>query len=129
MADPDIDRLNEFNQKIIAEFRANEGRVGGLLAGTPILLLHHIGARSGVERVTPLAYNPHGDDGFVIVASNGGSPTHPSWYYNLKTHPRIKVEVGTKTFTALTEELDSTVRADLWPKLIAAAPPTSGACR
>jgi deazaflavin-dependent oxidoreductase (nitroreductase family) len=122
MADSDIARLNEFNEKIIAEFRANEGRVGGLLAGTPILLLHHIGAKSGVERVTPLAYNPHGDDGFVIVASNGGSPTHPSWYYNLKTNPRIKVEVDTRVFTALAEELDSTVRAALSPKLLASAP-------
>lgn len=122
MANSDIDGINEFNEKIIAEFRANEGRVGGLLVGTPIMLLHHIGAKSGVERVTPLAYHPHGDGGFVIVASNGGSPTHPSWYYNLKTNPRIRVEVGTKKFTALAEELDSTVRADVWPKLIAAAP-------
>jgi deazaflavin-dependent oxidoreductase (nitroreductase family) len=56
------------------------------------LLLHHIGARSGVERVTPLAYTPEGDDGFVIVGSNGGSPTHPSWYYNLKTDPRTVID-------------------------------------
>jgi deazaflavin-dependent oxidoreductase (nitroreductase family) len=122
MADSDIAKRNEFNEEIIAEFRANDGRVGGLLAGTPMLLLHHIGAKSGVERVTPLAYTPHGDDGFVIVAANGGSPTHPSWYYNLKTNPKIKIEVGPEKFTALPQELDSTVRTDLWPKLIAAAP-------
>jgi deazaflavin-dependent oxidoreductase (nitroreductase family) len=122
MADSDIAKRNEFNEEIIAEFRANDGRVGGLLAGTPMLLLHHIGAKSGVERVTPLAYTLHGDDGFVIVAANGGSPTHPSWYYNLKTNPTIKVELDTEAFTALAQELDSTVRADLWPKLIAAAP-------
>jgi deazaflavin-dependent oxidoreductase (nitroreductase family) len=59
----------------------------------------------------------------VIVASNGGSPTHPSWYYNLRANPRIEVEVGTETFTVLAEELDGTTRAELWPKLIAASPP------
>jgi deazaflavin-dependent oxidoreductase (nitroreductase family) len=90
MVDSDIDGSNAFNEKIIAEFRANEGHVGGPLAGTPILLLHHIGAKSGVERVTPLAYHPQADGGFVIVASNGGSPRHPSWYYNLKTIPGSK---------------------------------------
>jgi hypothetical protein len=69
---------NDFNNGIIQEFRANEGRVGGPLAGTPMILLHHIGAKSGIERVTPLACTPHGDGRYVIVASNGGSPTHPS---------------------------------------------------
>ena len=122
MADSDSDSINEFNNKVIEEFRANEGRAGGPLAGTPIMLLHHIGAKSRIERVTPVAYNPQGDGAFVIVASNGGSPTHPSWYYNLKANPRIEVEVGTKRFTALAKELDGTARADLWPKLIEAAP-------
>jgi len=122
VADSDSDSINEFNNKVIEEFRANEGRAGGPLAGTPIMLLHHIGAKSRIERVTPVAYNPQGDGAFVIVASNGGSPTHPSWYYNLKANPRIEVEVGTKRFTALAKELDGTARADLWPKLIEAAP-------
>jgi deazaflavin-dependent oxidoreductase (nitroreductase family) len=122
MADPDSNTISGFNEQVIAEFRANEGRVGGPLAGTPILLLHHIGAKSRTERVTPVAYNPEGDGAFVIVASNGGSPTHPSWYYNLKANPRIEVEVGTDRFTALASELDGTARADLWPKLIKAAP-------
>src|SRR5437763_16015058 len=111
-----------FNDKTIEEFRANEGRVGGLLAGTPMILIHHIGARSGIERVTPLAYTPQGDGRYVVVASNGGSPTHPSWYYNLKANTKIEVEVGTKRFTALAKELDGTARADLWPTLIEAAP-------
>jgi len=68
---------SDFNTKIIEEFRANEGRVGGPLAGTPMILIHHIGAKSGIERVSPLACSPQGDGRFAIVASNGGSPTRP----------------------------------------------------
>jgi deazaflavin-dependent oxidoreductase (nitroreductase family) len=113
---------SDFNAEIIEEFRANEGRVGGPLAGTPMVLIHHIGARSGIERVSPLACAPQGDGTFAIVASNGGSPAHPDWYYNLKASARITVEVGTQTFTALAEELDGTARAELWPKLVAESP-------
>jgi deazaflavin-dependent oxidoreductase (nitroreductase family) len=113
---------NEFNAKIIEEFRANEGHVGGPLAGATMILIHHIGATSGIERVSPLACSPRRDGRFAIIASNGGSPTHPDWYYNLKANPRIKVEVGTQTFTVLAEELDDTARAELWPKLIAESP-------
>jgi deazaflavin-dependent oxidoreductase (nitroreductase family) len=122
MAGPIPDDANDFNSKIIAEFRANEGRVGGALAGTPILLIHHIGAKSGIERVTPLAYNPQGDGRFVIVASNGGSPTHPGWYYNLKASPRIEVEVGSERFRVLAEALEGAARAVLWPKVVATSP-------
>jgi deazaflavin-dependent oxidoreductase (nitroreductase family) len=122
MADSSPGGTNDVDDGIIEEFRANEGRVGGLLAGTPMILIHHVGARSGIERVTPLACTPQGDGRYVIVASNGGSPTHPSWYHNLKANPRIDVEVGTETFTVLAEELDGTARAELWPKLVAASP-------
>jgi deazaflavin-dependent oxidoreductase (nitroreductase family) len=116
------DDLDDFNSDVIAEFRANEGRVGGALAGTPILLIRHIGATSGIERVTPLAYDRQDDGRFVIVAANGGSRTHPSWYYNLKASPRIEVEVGTERFTVLAEALEGTARAALWPKLVATSP-------
>ena len=75
------------------------------MGGHHAILIHHIGARSGTERVTPLGCSPQGDGRFAIVASNGGSPAHPDWYYNLKANPRIKVEVGTQTFTVLAEEL------------------------
>jgi deazaflavin-dependent oxidoreductase (nitroreductase family) len=113
---------NDYNTKIIAEFRANEGHVGGEWAESTLILIHHVGAKSGIERVTPLGCFPQGDGRFAIVASNGGSPTHPDWYYNLKAHPRISVEVGSETFTVLAEELDGTARAELWPKLVAEAP-------
>jgi deazaflavin-dependent oxidoreductase (nitroreductase family) len=115
-------RTDDFNNKIIEEYRANEGRVSGPLAGTPIILIHHLSAKSGVRRVTPLAYTPQKDGHYVIVASNGGSPTHPSWYYNLKANPRIEVELGTQTFPVLAEELEGTAHSELWPKLVAASP-------
>ena len=122
MANRVPDAANEFNAKVIEEFRANGGRVGGPLADTLIILVHHIGARSGTKRVTPLAYTPQSGDRFVIVATNGGSATHPDWYHNLKANAQIKVEVGTRTFTALAEELDDTARAALWPRLVAQSP-------
>jgi deazaflavin-dependent oxidoreductase (nitroreductase family) len=88
---------NAWNQKIIEEFRANAGKVGGDFEGAPMILIHHIGARSAAERGNPLTYLPDGDE-MVIAATKGGSPTNPDWYYNLKAHPRIAVEVAIATF-------------------------------
>ena len=113
---------DDFNAKIIEEFRANEGRVGGPWAGTALILIHDIGAKSGIEHVTPLGSFPQPDGQYVIVASNGGSPTHPDWYHNLKANPGINVEVGIQTFTVLAEELTGTARAEVWPKLVAEVP-------
>jgi deazaflavin-dependent oxidoreductase (nitroreductase family) len=93
---------NDYNTKIIEEFRANGGRVAGPWTGITLILVHHIGAKSRTERVSPLAYSAQGDGRFAIWAANGGSPTHPNWYYNLKADPRIKVEVDTQAFTVLT---------------------------
>jgi len=125
MANSAAGGANDSNTKIIEEFRANQGRVGGPWAGTTLILIHHIGAKSGIERVTPLGCSPQGDGRFAIVASNGGSPAQPAWYHNLKANPRITVEVGTQTFTVLAEELDNAARAELWPKLVAWAPDLS----
>jgi deazaflavin-dependent oxidoreductase (nitroreductase family) len=113
---------SEFTARVIAEFRANDGRVGGELAETPIILIHHLGAKTRTERITPLAYASPADGRLVIAASNGGSPTHPAWYHNLKAHPTIEVEVGTKTFTVLAEEVTGAARAELWPRLVTASP-------
>ena len=115
-------KASDYNAEIIKEFRVNQGRVGGPWAGTTLILIHHIGARSGVERVTPLGSSSHGNGRFVIVASSGGSSTHPDWYYNLKANPRITVEVGAQTFTVLADELAGAARAELWPKLVAEYP-------
>ena len=86
---------NDFNQRIIAEFRANSGQVGGPFAGGPMLLLTTTGAKSGQQRTTPLVYLPDGDR-YITFASKGGSPTHPAWYHNLVAHPETTIEVGTE---------------------------------
>lgn len=113
---------DEFNSRVIAEFRTNRGHVGGVLAETPIVLVHHVGARSGAVRVTPLAYTERGDGQLLIAASNGGSATHPAWYHNLKAHPMITVQRGAETFTARAQEIEGAERAELWPQLLAASP-------
>ena len=122
MTKPAAEEDSDYNAKIIKEFRANQGRVAGPWAGTMLILIHHIGARSGVERITPLGCSSQGDGCFVIVASSGGSPVHPDWYYNVKANPRITVEVGAQTFTVLADELAAAARAELWPKLVAEYP-------
>jgi deazaflavin-dependent oxidoreductase (nitroreductase family) len=93
----------EYNAKIIDEFRANGGRVGGMWEGTSLLLLHHIGARSGAGRVNPVAYLPDSAR-YVIWAANGGAPANPAWYQNLMTHPVTQIEVGSETIDVVAEE-------------------------
>lgn len=93
----------DFNARIIEEFRANEGRVGGPFEGSTLLLLHHVGAKSGKERINPLVYNRDGER-YVVFASKAGAPTNPDWYHNLKAHPDVRVEVGTDTITVRAEE-------------------------
>ncbi len=88
--------MTDWNQQIIDEFRANEGRVGGMFEGAPMILIHHVGAKTGTERVSPLVYFPEDDGKMVIVASKGGAPENPAWYHNLKANPKIDVEVGTR---------------------------------
>jgi deazaflavin-dependent oxidoreductase (nitroreductase family) len=95
--------MNDFNAKVIEEFHANEGRVGGNFAGAPLLLLHHTGARSGKSYVNPLVYLGDGDR-YVIFASKAGAPTNPDWYHNLKANPQVKIEVGTETIDVVVSE-------------------------
>lgn len=114
--------FSDYTESVIAEFRANKGQLGGELAGTPIVLIHHLGARTRAERVSPVAYSSLPDGRLVIAASNGGSPTHPAWYHNLKAHPTIDVELGTETFTALAEEVTGAAHTKLWLQLVAASP-------
>ena len=94
---------DDYNAKVVGEFRANGGRVGGIWEETPLLLLHHTGAMSGVSRVNPVAYLP--DDGrYFIWAANGGAPKHPAWYHNLKEHPVTRIEVSSETIDVVAEE-------------------------
>jgi deazaflavin-dependent oxidoreductase (nitroreductase family) len=91
----------EYNAKIIAGFRSSRGRVGGTWEETPLLLLHHTGAKSGVSRVNPVAHLPDGSR-FLIWAANGGAPNHPDWYSNLMARANARIEVGSETI-------------DVWP--------------
>jgi len=83
----------DFNTQIIDEFRTNQGRVGGMFASMPLLLLHHTGAKSGKSRINPLAYQSDGGR-YVVYASKAGAPTNPDWYHNLKAQPDVTIEVG-----------------------------------
>ena len=102
---------------VIADFRAN----GGEFASVDIVLLHHLGARSGQARVTPLAYVRDGED-MLVVGSTGGSPHRPAWYWNLKAHPRVTVEVGTETVEAIAGEVAGEEYARLWAIVTRAIP-------
>jgi len=113
--------LSDWNSTIIEEFRANEGRVGGRFEGEDILLLHHTGARSGIERVNPLVYVPDGDH-MIIVASAAGAPKNPDWFYNLRAHPHTTVEVGTATVTVDTTEVTDEEYPELWKRVTTALP-------
>jgi deazaflavin-dependent oxidoreductase (nitroreductase family) len=103
----------DFNDQIIEEFRANEGRVGGRFEGNPLLLLHHTGAKSGKSRINPLAYLSDGGR-YVVFASKGGSPTNPDWYHNLKAHPDTTIEVGTDTIDVVASEATGEERERLF---------------
>jgi deazaflavin-dependent oxidoreductase (nitroreductase family) len=105
----------EYNAKIIGEFRANSGRVGGMWEGTPLLLIHHTGAKSDVSRVNPVAYLPD-DARFFIWGANGGAPKNPAWYQNLKTHPITRIEVGSETFDVVAEEATGDKRERLFAR-------------
>ena len=100
---------NDFNARIIEEFRANQGNVGGQFEGAPLLLLHTTGARSGQERVNPMMYLRDGDRMYVF-ASKGGAPANPAWYHNLVAHPDVTVEVGTDSFPARATPLEGEER-------------------
>jgi deazaflavin-dependent oxidoreductase (nitroreductase family) len=89
--------VNSFNRDLIAEFRANGGQVTGPFAGATLLLLNTTGAKSGEPRTNPLVYSKVGDD-YVIIASKGGAPTNPDWYYNLLAHPDAFIELPGETF-------------------------------
>jgi deazaflavin-dependent oxidoreductase (nitroreductase family) len=110
------------DEDVVEQFRANGGRIGGALARTPMVLVHHRGARSGTVRVTPLACHPLGDGRIVVVASNNGSPRHPAWYHNLVADPRVVVEYGAETFPAVATELRGRERAAIWPDIVARYP-------
>ncbi len=112
---------NNWNTKIIEEFRANGGKVGGNFAGRPLLLLHTTGAKSKQERVNPVAYTQDGDR-LVVIASKGGAPTNPDWYHNIVSNPHIIVEVGTEKFEVDAEVTKEPERTRLYDKMVEVMP-------
>ncbi len=114
--------FNDWNTSIIEEFRANGGKVGGPFEGGTLLLLTTKGAKSGKERVSPLAYTPDGDR-FIIIASKAGAPTNPDWYHNLLAHPSATIEVGTEKFAVKpTVVLEEPERSQLYAKMVEKMP-------
>src|ERR1035438_6406335 len=94
----DMNDWNTWNKSVIAEFRASEGRVGGNLEGMPMVLVHHLGRKSGQECFYSVAYLPgENDDLIYVFASKGGAPAHPSWCHNLVTAGEATIEVGPST--------------------------------
>ncbi|HEY0734218.1 MAG TPA: nitroreductase family deazaflavin-dependent oxidoreductase [Herpetosiphonaceae bacterium] len=113
--------FNAWNTAIINEFRANNGKVGGRFEGTPLLLLHTTGAKSGVERINPLAYTQDGER-LIIIASKGGAPTNPDWYYNILANSAVTVEVGNEHFPARATAAEEPERTRLFEQMAAAMP-------
>ena len=116
MSDP-----NEFNRGVIAEFRANEGKVGGPFEGAPMILLTHKGAKSGKEYTTPLVYSRDGD-AVVIIASKAGAPDDPQWFRNLVANPDVTVEIGTDRFAARARVAEGAERDRLYDAQAALMP-------
>ncbi len=122
------DTPTPYNAKIISEFRANEGRVGGTWEEIPLLLLHHTGAKSGMSRVNPVAYLPS-DPGYLIWAANGGAPNNPDWYHNLMAQPNTRIEVGTETIDVVAKAATGEPRERLFNRATGHYPQLADAAR
>lgn len=109
-----MSEANDFNQQVIEEFRANGGVVGGPFEGLPLVLVHHTGAKSGVERINPLAYQRLSDDSVAIFASKGGAPTNPDWFHNLVANPNTSVEIGTEQYDVTARVAADDERERIW---------------
>ncbi|MEN9564365.1 MAG: hypothetical protein RIR73_2609 [Chloroflexota bacterium] len=116
-----MNSVNDWNKKIIEEFRANHGKVGGNFEGKALLLLHTKGAKSGQERVNPVACVQDGDR-YVVIASKAGAPTNPDWYYNVVANPITTVEVGAETLNVQAAVAEEPERSRLYNKMVEVMP-------
>jgi deazaflavin-dependent oxidoreductase (nitroreductase family) len=116
-----VPEVNDWNSKIIEEFRANDGRVGGGFEGAPLLLLHTTGAKTGMERVNPMMYRVV-DGGYAVFASKAGAPTNPDWYHNLVANPAVRAEIGTQTLSLTARVAKGDERERIWTAHKAANP-------
>ena len=111
----------DFNARIIEEFRANMGRVGGPFEGASLLLLHTKGARSGTDYTNPVAYLA--DEGrYVVFASKAGAPNNPGWYHNLNAHPDLSIEVGEETVAVTATEATGAERERIFARQVERSP-------
>ncbi len=113
--------FDAMNRPVIAEFRETGGKAGGIFEGKPLVLVHHVGAKSGVERIAPLVPLLDGDRIFIF-ASKGGADTNPDWYHNLVAHPNTVVELGSETFPVTVRVLAGAERDDIYAKQSAVEP-------
>jgi len=111
----------DFNTQIINEFRENGGRVGGMFASMPLLLLHHVGAKTGADRVSPVAYLEDGGR-YAIFASKAGAPENPAWYHNLMAHPDTRIEIGGETIEVTASEAQGEERDRIYAAQAARMP-------
>lgn len=116
-----MSEINDRNKKIIDEFRTHAGKVGGPFEGRTLLLLHTKGAKSQQERINPVAYVKD-DERLVVIASKGGAPTNPDWYYNVVAHPDLTVEVGTEKFRVHANVAEEPERTRLYNKMVEMMP-------
>lgn len=107
--------MSGWNQDIIEEFRANDGKVGGMFEGAPLLLLHHVGARTGTRRVTPLIYQPI-PGGYAVFASKAGAHTNPDWFYNVTANGDTVVEVGSSSLPVTARIARGDEHDDIWSR-------------
>jgi deazaflavin-dependent oxidoreductase (nitroreductase family) len=113
---------NDFNQQVIADFRANEGRVGGPFEGAPMVLVHHVGRKSGKEFTTPLVYLPADDGSVYIFASKAGAPVDPEWYHNLVAAGQATIEVGADSYPVTVTELTGDERDRVYAEQVSRNP-------
>jgi len=114
------DEMNGWNAQVIAEFRANGGKVASF-GDAPIVILHSTGAKSGQPRENPLVALVEGDD-MYLFASKAGAPTHPDWYFNVKANPQVEIEYGTERFSAEAVEVTGTERDEVYARQVALQP-------
>lgn len=111
----------EYNRGLVEEFRANHGKVGGQFEGAPLLLLTTIGAKSGLERVSPIMYMQLEDD-HAVFATYAGAPVNPAWYHNLLANPTATIEVGDETIAVTARVADGEERDRIWAAQKVVAP-------
>ena len=107
--------MSNWNDGIVDEFRSNDGEVGGVFTGKPLLLLHHKGARTGTVRVSPLMYQRVGES-YAVFASKGGAETNPDWYHNLLAHPEVEIEVGSGRFDVRARVAEGEEQEEIWER-------------